>query len=477
MSSASGMTTPLPYVIVGCGFAATVNRAMLLQNPASLVHDRPLIHIGDGDPWSTYEPVEMGQWPLLLTLPAYSIQPSGYQYQLMRSSHFAWINGSQWTQHAPAISQIINDRVADITDDGTHYTLTLKKGAPIEASRVDICAGPGPAREIPPSLHASSILASALSPKPLLYAEEYLHQLTARVENKRVCVVGGGATGAWCVELAQSLGNTVTWLADKKLNEAFVSSKRNDGLLVPPVTRKLVGGTHVVDGDIRPLHLSTTFGEHVEVTGLSLTGALNSEVAVSYASSPSGPSVFTTTFGTPSSILTNTDFDQVVWATGQATGLGETGSWADILEPILNIARGHGSHLIVDGEQRVVGLQSDRGDLRVLGATALAHPDVRKEWEAPGTASNLFFRSLVEQARVSVGITLAAVTIGAANNYWAGRYNPSLNTASLKDMKKMMASWPKPLDGPETWFELRAARVHPFEAVELARLLTQQFTY
>ena len=68
-------------------------------------------------------------------------------------------------------------------------------------------------------------------------------------------------------------------------------------------------------------------------------------------------------------------------------------------------------------------------------------------------------------------------TIGAANNYWAGRYNPSLNTASLKDMKKMMASWPKPLDGPETWFELRAARVHPFEAVELARLLTQQFTY
>jgi hypothetical protein len=450
---------------------------MLLQSPARPLDGKPLIHIGGSDPWSTYEPVEMGQWPLLLTLPAYNMKPSGYQYELMDSLRFAWINNSQWTQHRHVISQIINDRVKAIADSGTHYTLTLENGPAIDASHVDICAGPGPARQIPPSLSAGPILASSLSPKPLLYAEDYLHQLADRVENKRVCVVGGGATGAWCVELAQSLGNTVVWLADRKLNEAFVSSKRNDGLLVPPVTRKLAGGVHVVDGDIRPLHLNTTFGEHVEVTGLSLTGTWNSEVTVSYKSAPSGACVFTTTFGTPSPALANTDFDQVVWATGQATRLGETGSWADILEPILSVARGHGSHLIVDGEQRVVGLQSDRGDLRVLGATALAHPDVRKEWETLGTASNLFFRSLVEQARVSVGITLSAVTIGEANSHWAGSYNPSLNTASLKDMKKMMASWPMPLDGPETWFELRAARVHPFEAVELARLLTQQFTY
>jgi hypothetical protein len=472
----SGTTTPLPYVIVGRGFSATVNRAMLLRPPALRLQGKPLIHIGSVDPWSNYEPVEMGQWPLLLTLPGYTIHPGGYQYRLMESTQFAWINDSQWTQDAAAIVQIIDDRVTAITDNGTHYTITLEKGLPIDASFVDICAGPGPAREIPAKLSAASILASTLSPKPLLYAEEFLNQATVRSQNGRVCVVGGGATGAWCVELAKSQGNEVVWLADKKLNEAFVSSKRNDGLLVPPVTRSIVGGVHAVNGDIRPISLNTTFGEHVEVSGLALTGTWNQQVAVSYTSSPSGPSVFRTTFSTFSS-LANPDFDQVVWATGQATRLGETGSWADILEPILNVARGRGTHLIVDGEQRVVGLQSQRGDLRVLGATALAHPDVRQQWESPGTASNLYFRSLVEQARVSVGITLAAVTIAEANNFWFGNYNPSLNTASLKDMKKMMASWPRLLDGPETWFELRSARVHPFESVELARLLTQQFTY
>jgi hypothetical protein len=70
MSSASAATGSLPYVIVGRGFSAAVNRAMLLQIPNSRLYGKPLIHIGGRDPWRTYTPVEMGQWPLLLTLPA-----------------------------------------------------------------------------------------------------------------------------------------------------------------------------------------------------------------------------------------------------------------------------------------------------------------------------------------------------------------------------------------------------------------------
>jgi hypothetical protein len=147
------------------------------------------------------------------------------------------------------------------------------------------------------------------------------------------------------------------------------------------------------------------------------------------------------------------------------------------LEPILDVARKNGQHLIIDHDKKVVGLQSDNGNLRVLGASALAHADVKREWETTGTPSHLYFRSLVEQARVSLGITLAAVTIGEANDYWAPGCNPSLNTASLSDMKQLMAAWPPEFNSPTAWFESRGARVHPYEPVEMARLLTQQFTY
>jgi hypothetical protein len=475
MSSASASTGSLPYAIVGRGFSATVNRATLLQIPYSPLHGKQLIHIGGLDPWRTYTPVEMGQWPLLLTLPAYSMRPSGSQYRPMDSRHFARITASQWIGHSSGINiSYINDKVVSVTDFGSYFTLALTSGRMIDASHVDICAGPGPAKPIPSALGAASILTMASSPKPLLYAEDYLHRNTAKVSDGRVCVVGGGATGAWCVELAQSLGNEVVWLADRKLNGAFVSSKRNDRLLVPPVVRKLVNGNHVMDGDVCPIHPNTTFGENVEVISLSLNSS--GKIVVGYQATTSGASVFTMLSGTSSS-LSYDRFDQVIWATGQATLLNESGSWAEMLETILDVARHNGQHLIIDHDQKVVGLQSDNRRLRVLGASALAHPDVKKEWETAGTPSNLYFRSLVEQARVSLGITLAAVTIGEANEYWAAGCNPSLNTASLSDMKQLMASWPTEFDSPEAWFESRGARVHPYEPVEIARLLTQQFTY
>jgi hypothetical protein len=80
-------------------------------------------------------------------------------------------------------------------------------------------------------------------------------------------------------------------------------------------------------------------------------------------------------------------------------------------------------------------------------------------------------------ALLSLGITLAAVTIGEANDYWSASCNPSLNTASLSDMKQLMAAWLPEFDSAEAWFESRGARVHPYEPVEIARLLTQQFSY
>jgi hypothetical protein len=475
MSSARAATGSLPYVIVGRGFSAAVNRAMLLQIPNSRLYGKQLIHIGGRDPWRTYTPVEMGQWPLLLTLPAYTMRPNSAQYRPMDSQHFARITATQWIGNASGVNiRYMSDKVVSITDYGSHFELALASGQTVDASHVDICAGPGPAREIPTTLGAAGLLTLGISPKPLLYAEDYLHRNTAKVSNGRVCVVGGGATGAWCVEHAQSLKNEVVWLSDKKLNGAFVSSTRNDRLLVPPVVRKLDQGNHVVDGDVIPMHPNTTFGENVEVTSLSQN--FYGKIVVGHQASTFGTIVFTTLAGTSSS-LANDRFDQVIWATGQATLVSEAGSWAMMLEPILGVARKNGQHLIIDHDKKVVGLQSDNGNLRVLGASALAHADVKRGWETTGTPSHLYFRSLVEQARVSLGITLAAVTIGEANDYWAPGCNPSLNTASLSDMKRLMAAWPPEFNSPAAWFESRGARVHPYEPVEMARLLTQQFTY
>jgi hypothetical protein len=475
MSSASASTGSLPYVIVGRGFSATVNREMLIQIPNSPLYGKQLIHIGGTDPWRTYTPVEMGQWPLLLTLPAYSMRPNGTQYRPMDSRHFARITSSQWIGYSTGIKfGYSSENVVSIADHSSYFRLALTDGSTIDASHVDICAGPGPAKPIPSALGATAILALPGRPKPLLYAEDYLQDTTAKVTGNRVCVVGGGATGAWCVEIAQSVGNEVVWLAEKKLNGAFVSSKRNDRLLVPPVVRKLDNGNHVVDGNVCPIHPTTTFGENVEVISLSLSGS--AKIVVGHQASTSGASIFTTLAGTSTSLADNR-FDQVVWATGQATLVSEFGSWAEMLKTILDVARNNGRHLIIDHDQKVVGLQSDNGRLRVLGASALAHADVKKEWETAGTPSNLYFRSLVEQARVSLGITLAAVTIAGANDYWAPDCNPSLNTASLSDMKQLMLGWPPEFDSAEAWFESRGARIHPYEPVEIARLLTQQFTY
>jgi hypothetical protein len=91
------------------------------------------------------------------------------------------------------------------------------------------------------------------------------------------------------------LGNEVVWLADKKLNGAFVSSKRNDRLLVPPVVRKLDHGNHVVEGKVRPIHPNTTFGEDVEIIGLTLD--MYDRVLVDYQPVTPAGCVFTTRAG------------------------------------------------------------------------------------------------------------------------------------------------------------------------------------
>ena len=118
----------------------------------------------------------------------------------------------------------------------------------------------------------------------------------------------------------------------------------------------------------------------------------------------------------------------------------------------------------------MVGLQSADIRVRALGAAALSHPDVLPEWRTAGTASNLFFRSLTEQSRVHIGITLAALTIAEANDWWSTSPNNNLNTAGLLDLLQLTAALPPPLESAQTWFESRGSRIPPFDFREFTQL-------
>jgi hypothetical protein len=309
----------------------------------------------------------------------------------------------------------------------------------------------------------------------LVSGEAYLTQTTPAAPGKlSVCIVGGGPTAAWCVERAESLGNTVCWLSADKLNAAFISSRRNDGLLVGPVVRKPVNGNHVISGNLRPSNPSTIFGEGADVDGIAAQAS--GEVAVSLKTSPAPTPVFTDSRG-PMLYAPTLLFDQVVLSIGQETSFKHPESWASILKSVLASAVHAGTHLISDRQGRIVGLHSADDRVRALGATALSHPDVVAEWSKPGTPSNLFYRSLAEQGRVAVGIALAAVTIAEANGFWNSAVNENLNTAGLSDLKQLTAALPVNLDSAETWFTSRGARIPPFELMELQHFAKQKVYY
>jgi hypothetical protein len=124
-----------------------------------------------------------------------------------------------------------------------------------------------------------------------------------------------------------------------------------------------------------------------------------------------------------------------------------------------------------------VGLQSEDQRVRVLGATALSHPEFQLQIADPDTELRKFYRSLAEQSRVRCGITFSALTIAEANGFWGTAANENLNTASLADLKSLMATWDRELQGPETWLEMRGIRIPPLAESEFASLMNRKTRY
>ena len=430
-----------------------------------------------------YAPVRMGQWPSLLTLPATRHRPHFKDdHAFLPSEEFIQTLEAEWKDLAAAHEFFaLRGHVTSIHEASFGYEVECVCGEfirKIKASRVDVCAGAGPSRRLDGTTIADAELREEYRdgigrrfdwPR-LLTGEMFLRKSTASApEGSSVAIYGGGPTAAWCVERAQGLGCNVLWAANDSLNPAFLSSCRNDGLAQEPLVRNRVGGTYAVESDIYPAHTGTRFAEGVEIesivpneTGLSrVLFRQNSRAAKHRHVNWNGEQL---TF--PPQLE---EFNQVVVALGQHRALEDEGSWAHILEGLLAPARSVRAHLIRDRTLRIIGLQSVSGRLRILGTSALAHPDVAAEWRSPGSPSNLFFQSLVEQARVDLGITLAAVTIAEANELWGdSKSNNNRNTACRRDLQSIWLSLAHAVGG---WSDMRAVRIHPITTEELQMVL------
>ena len=461
------------YVIIGCGFSAILNHVQLVSSAATRIQGLTILHIGLNDPWFHYRSMSMGQWPGLLSLPGYTVPAADpYGTVPLNSKIFANRNQLQWAQLGVTHpSSHRSGTVTAIIQSGNSFLVRLDTNEDIKAAYIDICGGLGPPRNPSSKIAVDATLqtefetrSSATGSWPRLTSGEgFLMETENRCSpGSKVCVYGGGPTAAWCVESAQNDGCEVVWLARQSVNDAFVASGRNDHLVAEMITRTNVNGNHVVTGDLTPRKSSTTFGEHVQV--IALVGLDGHQVEVTTDPLPGKTPRWVGAAGPIASFVTE-KFDQVICAIGQQQHPKDRQSWAAMVRTYIVEAKRHKQHVIRDADGRAVGLKNLEETLRVLGAAALGHRDIEKEWNNTDTPSYSYYRSLVEQARVPVGIVLAANSVSAANNFVLSGRAPNVNTCSLTELESQLG-WLVP-DLPATIFSTRGVRTIPYTEKEL----------
>ena len=468
------------YVIVGNGISGLTDHLTLLASAwgRERLGGLEILHIGGLDPWQGYVPTAMGQWPAILALPEFWEQyrgRGGAEYDFLGVGEFAVAAERQWKRLAkarPFWSLPGNVRGIRFVGGGYEIEVETPEGVVmVRAEFVDVCGGPGPARRL---------RAGVVDPNDAVLLGEYANlrgsvQVWPRVvtgdwflgkgnavapSGERVLVVGGGATGAWCVERAEQAGHEVCWVGEGGLRGAFLPSRRNYGLAQGPLTRRRVNGVQTVENDLFPTGVNTRFGEGYLVTGVH--SAASGFAVVSFGLSAGGTGRLVDGKRQILPGLVQEEFAQVVVAMGQLQLPTEVGSWAHVLQGVLRAAVGAGRQVLLDRFGRSVGLQSFDGRLRVLGAAGLGHPDVVREWRKVGSGSHVFFQSLAEQGRVGVGVALCGLTIAEANGYWDEfRPNENLNTAMAQELPGVFGEMGR------VWVEMRASRVVPFAEGEV----------
>jgi hypothetical protein len=472
------------YVIIGCGVTAAVNYTTLLAAPYDPFGGYEVLFIGEPEPWGEYNPLPMGQWPSILAPPSFKSQlvPPLPQDDFVPSAEFstgiddqwAWLYHKQPFRYSPGLVTSINRHPAGHgfeviwEENGSTYK--------VHAAHLDICGGPGPSRrlcrnQVDPKLWPYPNPTSLL----LQTGESYLSKTASLAQpGERVAVIGGGPTAAWCVERALHNKNRVLWVADRELNPAFVSSRRNDEL-ARSLTRVHKNRRNSVAYSVFPNSPDLVFAEFYKVSYVHHGG---NTVEVDFTPLARDRHVDGNGSLQP---LGRESFAQAILALGQESGYQapckhatgcpltcEAKSWATRLDAIFpdpwpgGVARpvvAWRRHLIVrDGME--VGLRSDDGKLRVLGGAFLTHRYAREVFKDINSELFRYMASLTEQAQVENGAAMATMTTAMANDYFSypPNYNHNRNSATLNQLKALFGLAPQ---HAELLHDARKYRIHP----------------
>jgi hypothetical protein len=467
------------YVIIGCGFAGTVDHATLSQTPwgRTRTGQYRILHIGFPDPWRIYHPHDMNQELELLVLPGYMHQPresdTAEAGRWLYSPAFAGVNQAEFEGCWPRSPETVQAHVTKITKAGEFYRIHFHESdEQILAAKIDICAGPGQTRvpdDSPAGIKLSSNLKEQFTSPPKVDDPNWIPQIVTATNFTRenanvaagglVLVSGRGPAAAQALErtLETDGAKEILW-ATKDINGGFPPTMRLDRLVrvddmgqlkelparlgfpkgalypandnvwiangyevrdVKPLTSRLIEEKGLKDIDGSPLTVEALkLGELDPLLVTFSTGT----AAVGSDKSSLPPFLYGV-------------FHQVVVAQGLQDTPNEPGS------PIVLL-----KELLVSGEETLepyfpgsvqkspedptsrgesvnfkagVGLRSTNGKIRVLGAAGHGNSIMRTLGGDAFATLDEFQNTLPAQARINFqGVTLSALTIAHANHWF-----------------------------------------------------------
>lgn len=201
----------LYYMIAGLGFSAVLNHLLLKKTAfgRERIGNRPVMHIGEADPWATYDIDRMGQWPALLHLPGFAdFGPLEPAREFLKSRTFADANRSALSHlMAQGNSMVLLGRITEVEERGGDRLLlraideqgTMRE---ITVEKTDVCTGLGPPKRFAQEKIASEVLRreyldeSASGTRRLLVGDMALHREISL--KGRICVLEvRRRLGAW----------------------------------------------------------------------------------------------------------------------------------------------------------------------------------------------------------------------------------------------------------------------------------------
>lgn len=313
------------YVIVGCGFSAVLNHLTLRKSDEGRkrIGNRPVLHIGQSDPWLHYRPHLMGQLPHLLEIPGYRRTfASEDGEQPLRSDRFAAATAAEFDDLlssgeatkdplGPCLSgwvALIESKEPDRTKvdaltvlkqlhldcsgirpypkNAPPFRLLVvldineeyPRCVPIYADRVDLCTGSGVPRLLPQDLFSGSVErwhTYGLRHRPWQPIERFnetravtpaQHALYANNPpnpraDRRICLYGTGGIALNLVETCPE-GAQLDWMAPTV--HLRWNCERNNGVFGPD--------THAPSERprcLRPHRASLRFGEWIDIRSIS----------------------------------------------------------------------------------------------------------------------------------------------------------------------------------------------------------------